>query len=278
MGGFFGAVSKRDVVLDVFFGVDYHSHLGTRRAGLIFHEDEKGFQRQIHSIENTPFRSRFEDDLVNFAGTSGIGCISDTDPQPLLVRSHLGIFGITTVGAINNDEALVERYFSGNDSQFMAMSSGKVNSTELIAALINQKDTFEEGIRHAQELIDGSCTLMIMTEDGTLIVARDKMGRLPVLVGKDADGHCVAFESFAYHKLGYEDAYELGPAEIVRITPDSITTTSCWWAKTRTVIAWPSSRSPTISWATRTPMSWARPRLCASRPTALPPPPPPATR
>ncbi len=226
MGGFFGAVSKRDVVLDVFFGVDYHSHLGTRRAGLIFHEDEKGFQRQIHSIENTPFRSRFEDDLVNFAGTSGIGCISDTDPQPLLVRSHLGIFGITTVGAINNDEALVERYFSGNDSQFMAMSSGKVNSTELIAALINQKDTFEEGIRHAQELIDGSCTLMIMTEDGTLIVARDKMGRLPVLVGKDADGHCVAFESFAYHKLGYEDAYELGPAEIVRITPDSITTTS----------------------------------------------------
>ncbi len=138
----------------------------------------------------------------------------------------MGIFGITTVGAINNDEALVDRYFSGNDSQFMAMSSGKVNSTELIAALINQKDTFEEGIRHAQELIEGSCTLMIMTEDGTLIVARDKMGRLPVLVGKDADGHCVAFESFAYHKLGYEDAYELGPAEIVRITPDTITTTS----------------------------------------------------
>lgn len=226
MGGFFGAVSKRDCVLDVFFGVDYHSHLGTRRAGMIFHEEGSSFQRQIHSIENTPFRTRFEDDLPKFHGTTGIGCISDTDPQPLLVRSHLGTFAITTVGAINNDEELVESQFVSEGRQFMAMSSGKVNQTELVAALINQKDNFVDGIRHAQDLIEGSCTLLIMTSDGEIIAARDKMGRLPVLVGRDDDGHCIAFESFAYHKLGYEDAYELGSGEIARITADTIETLS----------------------------------------------------
>ncbi|MCR2035390.1 amidophosphoribosyltransferase [Adlercreutzia mucosicola] len=222
MGGFFGAVSRRDVVLDVFFGVDYHSHLGTRRAGMIVHDHESGFQRQIHSIENTPFRTKFEDDIVRFHGTSAVGCISDADPQPLLVRSHLGTFAITTIGAINNAEELVEEYFSGRNSQFMALSSGAVNATELVAALINQKDNLVAGIQYAQSKVDGSLTLLIMTDAGDLIAARDFMGRLPVLVGRDENGHCVAFESFAYHKLGYHDEYELGPAEIVRLTPDAI--------------------------------------------------------
>ena len=222
MGGFFGAVSRRDVVLDVFFGVDYHSHLGTRRAGMIVHDHESGFQRQIHSIENTPFRTKFEDDIVRFHGTSAVGCISDADPQPLLVRSHLGTFAITTIGAINNAEELVEEYFSGRNSQFMALSSGAVNATELVAALINQKDNLVAGIQYAQSKVDGSLTLLIMTDTGDLIAARDFMGRLPVLVGRDENGHCVAFESFAYHKLGYHDEYELGPAEIVRLTPDAI--------------------------------------------------------
>jgi amidophosphoribosyltransferase len=222
VGGFFGAVSQRDVVLDVFFGVDYHSHLGTRRAGMIVHDHESGFQRQIHSIENTPFRTKFEDDIVRFHGTSAVGCISDADPQPLLVRSHLGTFAITTIGAINNAEELVEEYFSGRNSQFMALSSGAVNATELVAALINQKDNLVAGIQYAQSKVDGSLTLLIMTDAGDLIAARDFMGRLPVLVGRDENGHCVAFESFAYHKLGYHDEYELGPAEIVRLTPDAV--------------------------------------------------------
>lgn len=224
MGGFFGTVSKRDCVLDVFFGVDYHSHLGTRRAGMIIHDAERGFQRQIHSIENTPFRTKFENDLAKFHGTSGIGCISDSDPQPLLVRSHLGLFAITTVGAINNAEELIEQYFSDHGHQFMAMSSGKVNSTELVAALINQSEDFVSGIVRLQDIIEGSMTLLILAEDGSIIAARDKVGRLPVLVGQDADGYCVSFESFAYQKVGYTDVYELGPGEIVRITPDGIET------------------------------------------------------
>ena len=220
MGGFFGAVSTQDVSLDIFFGVDYHSHLGTRRGGMIIHDAKDGFQRQIHSIENTPFRTKFEKDLTKFHGTSGIGCISDTDPQPLLVRSHLGLYAITTVGIINNAEDLVEQYFSDHGHQFMAMSSGKVNSTELAAALINQKDNLVDGILHAQEAIRGSLTLLILTSEGEIIASRDRVGRLPVLIGKKAEGHCVSFESFAYHKLGYEDAYELGPREIVRIRSD----------------------------------------------------------
>lgn len=223
MGGFFGAVSHRDVVLDVFFGVDYHSHLGTRRAGMIFVDDD-GFQKEIHSIENTPFRTRFEDDLPGFHGPSGIGCISDTDPQPLLVRSHLGTFAITTVGIINNAELLVDEFFSDGEKQFMAMSSGKVNATELVAALINQKDSFVEGIKYAQQKVEGSLTLLIMTREGDIIAARDSMGRLPVLIGRDDQGHCVSFESFAYHKLGYADAYELGPGEIVRVRADGFET------------------------------------------------------
>ena len=220
MGGFFGAASKRDVVYDVFFGVDYHSHLGTKRAGLIYYDEDGGFQREIHSIENTPFRTRFEADLPDFHGCSGIGCISDSDPQPLLIRSHLGVYALTTVGAINNAEELVEGYFADRTHQFMAMSSGKVNSTELVAALINQKDDFVSGIKFAQEQVDGSLTLLIMTSEGEIIAARDSMGRLPVLIGKNDDGYCVSFESFAYHKLDYVDEYELGPGEIVRFTAD----------------------------------------------------------
>ena len=225
MGGFFGAVSKQDCVLDIFFGVDYHSHLGTRRGGMILYDQERGFQRQIHNIENTPFRTKFEKDLADFSGCSGIGCISDTDPQPLLVRSHLGLYALTTVGIINNAEELVARYFSDHGHQFMAMSSGKVNSTELAAALINQKDDIVSGILHAQELIDGSLTVLVLTKDG-IIAARDRLGRLPVLIGQNEDGCCVSFESFAYHKLGYADAYELGPQEIVKVTADGFETLS----------------------------------------------------
>ena len=226
MGGFFGAVSKRDCVLDVFFGVDYHSHLGTRRGGMIVFDANDGFQRQIHSIENTPFRTKFEKDLSTFHGCASIGCISDSDPQPLMVRSHLGLYALTTVGVIHNADDLIEKYFSDHGHQFMAQSSGKVNDTELVAALINQKDDFVAGILHAQEQIQGSMTLLILTSDGEIIAARDKMGRLPILIGKDEQGHCVSFESFAYHKLGYEDAYEVGPHEIVRITPEQIETLS----------------------------------------------------
>ena len=225
MGGFFGAISKQDIVLDIFFGVDYHSHLGTRRGGMLIYDETDGFQRQIHSIENTPFRTKFEKDLVDFHGRSGIGCISDTDPQPLLVRSHLGLYAITTVGVINNADALVDQYFSDHGHQFMAMSSGKVNSTELAAALINQKDNLMDGILHAQEQIQGSLTLLLLTQTG-IIAARDKMGRLPVLIGKNEMGYCMSFESFAYHKLGYDDAYELGPGEIVKITADEYTVLS----------------------------------------------------
>ena len=221
MGGFFGAISKRDCVLDIFFGVDYHSHLGTRRGGMAIYDPASGFQRQIHNIENTPFRTKFEADLADFHGCSGIGCISDTDPQPLLVRSHLGLYAITTVGIINNAEKLVETYFSDHGHQFMAMSNGKVNASELTAALINQKDSLLEGIRHAQDVIDGSATILLLTPEG-IIAARDKLGRLPVLVGQNEKGCCVSFESFAYQKLGYQTAYELGPQEIVRITADGV--------------------------------------------------------
>ena len=221
MGGFFGVISRKSCKYDVFFGTDYHSHLGTKRGGLVFHSREKGYQRQIHSIENTPFRAKFENDLAKMDGTIGIGCISDTDPQPLLVRSHLGMFTISTVGIINNAEDLVDRTFTGPGNQFMAMSSGKVNSTELTAALINCCDDLVSGIRYAQETIEGSSTILLMTDD-CLIAARDKLGRLPIVVGKNEDGYCASLESFACQKLGYAPCYNLGPGEIVRITADGV--------------------------------------------------------
>ena len=225
MGGFFGAVSRRDCVLDTFFGVDYHSHLGTRRGGLAVYDPVSGFQRQIHSIENSPFRTKFEADLHKFHGTSAIGCISDTDPQPLLVRSRLGMYAIATVGRINNAEKLVEACFGSGGTQFMAMSSGAVNATELTAALISKKQNLVEGIRYAQATINGSCSILLLTREG-IIAARDRMGRLPVLVGQDDDGYCVSFEDFAYQKLGYRTVRDLGPGEIVRITTQGIETLS----------------------------------------------------
>ncbi len=221
MGGFFGAVSRRDCVLDIFFGADYHSHLGTRQGGMVIYDKADGFQRQIHNISNTPFRTKFEKDMEKFHGTSGIGCISDTDPQPLLVRSHLGLYAICVVGIVNNTEQLMDTYFSAHGHQFMAMGSGKVNQAELIAALINQKDSLVEGLRHVQQVVDGSATVLLLLPEG-IIAARDRLGRLPVLVGKGEDGCCVSFESFAYHKLGYSDYYELGPGEIVKVTEDGV--------------------------------------------------------
>ena len=226
MGGFFGVTSKNDCVLDIFFGVDYHSHLGTKKGGMALHSKEKGFQREIHNIENTPFRTKFEDDLYEFEGcVSGIGCISDNDPQPLLVRSHLGTYAITTIGAINNAEELLQAEFD-KGHQFMSRSTGNVNETELVASLINQRSDLISGIKYAQEAIEGSVTLLILTEDDAIIAARDRLGRLPVLIGKDEEGYAVSFESFAYHKLGYEDAYELGPREIVALTRNGYETVS----------------------------------------------------
>lgn len=219
MGGFFGVVSKRDCVMDIFFGADYHSHLGTSQGGMAIYDKDRGFQRQIHNIQNTPFRTKFEADLGKFGGTSGIGCISDSDPQPLLVRSHLGLFGIATVGMIGNAEQLLEQHFTAHGTQFMAMGSGKVNATELTAALINEKGSLVEGIRYAQEVIDGSMTILLLTKDG-ILAARDRLGRLPVLIGKGEDGYCAEFESFAGQKLGYEPDHELGPGEVVKITAD----------------------------------------------------------
>ena len=220
MGGFFGAIARRDVKYDVFFGVDYHSHLGTRRAGMIIHDETDGFQRQIHSIDNTPFRTKFEKDLIKFHGNMGIGCISDADPQPLMFRSHMGVYAISCIGVINNADALVDEICKKSGQQFAAMSSGKVNMVELLAALINEKSTLKDGILYAQEKIEGSATILIMT-DSKLIAARDRLGRLPVLIGKhEVDGYCVCMESFAYLKQGYDDCYELGPGEIVEITAD----------------------------------------------------------
>ena len=225
MGGFFGAVSRRDVTMDVFFGVDYHSHLGTKTGGMVV-LGETGFQRQIHNIQNTPFRTKFEEDLPKFQGNAGIGCISDSDPQPLLVRSQLGLFAIATVGRINNATELLNTHFSSNGYQFMAMSSGKINATELTAALINQKEDLVSGIRFAQEQIQGSMSIVILTENGEIFAARDALGRLPVLVGQNIEGCCVSFESFAYQKLGYQDYYELGPKEIVKITAEGVESVS----------------------------------------------------
>ena len=221
MGGFFGAISRKNVKHDVFFGTDYHSHLGTKRGGLAFYDPEKGFQRQIHNIENTPFRTKFESDLTKMNGTAGVGCISDSDPQPLIVRSHLGMYAVANVGRINNAEQIVAEIFEKPGHYFMAMSSGKVNDAELIAMLVNRYDNLVDGLRHVQDVVEGSCTILLLTPEG-LIAARDKLGRLPVVVGKNEEGCCVAMESFACQKLGYEKHYELGPGEIVRITEDGV--------------------------------------------------------
>ena len=222
MGGFFGVASKKDCILELFYGVDYHSHLGTRRGGMAAH-GAGGFCRAIHNIENSPFRTKFERDVEEMEGNLGIGCISDYEPQPLLIQSHLGSFAITTVGKINNLDELLRKAYEDGHSHFQEMSGGQINATELVASLICRKASFVEGIRYAQDMIDGSLTLMLMTKDG-LYAARDKYGRTPVVVGKKEDGYCVSFESFAYINLGYTDYKELGPAEIVYITPEHVET------------------------------------------------------
>ncbi|MBQ5866289.1 MAG: amidophosphoribosyltransferase [Oscillospiraceae bacterium] len=222
MGGFFGIASKCDCMMDVFFGVDYHSHLGTRRGGMAAYDEKIGLQRKIHNIENSPFRTKFEHIFNEMYGTSAIGCISDSDPQPMLIRSRIGTYALCTVGIINNADALIDNYLSFSGGHFDAMTGGKVNSTELVAALINQKSNFAEGIQFAQSVIEGTANILILTEKGHLIAARDKLGRIPVQIGMDDNGYAVSLEQFAYTKLGYEHVKELGPGEIVELTPDAI--------------------------------------------------------
>ncbi len=223
MGGFFGVASKEDCTFDLFFGTDYHSHLGTRRAGLAVYDEQKGFDRAIHNIENAPFRTKFDNDIGHMKGCMGIGSISDYEPQPLIVRSHHGTYAITTVGKINNTDDIVEKIFHTGHTHFLEMSGGDINATELVAAIINQKDNLIEGIRYAQELIDGSMTMLLLTPRG-LYAARDQLGRTPVSIGRKEDAYCASFESFAYLNLGYTEERELGPGEIVVMTPEGVRT------------------------------------------------------
>ena len=222
MGGFFGAVGKKSVISDVFFGTDYHSHLGTRRGGMAAFDSEKGLQREIHNIENSPFRTKFERIFEEMQGTSAIGCISDSDPQPLIVRSNLGVYAICVIGIVNNAEKLIEEYLS-NGGHFGAMTRGAVNSADIIASLIGQKQTFAEGIKFAQSKIDGTASILILKDDGSIIAARDRLGRIPVNIGKNKNGYCVSFESFACTKLGYKTVKELGPGEAVELTAEQMT-------------------------------------------------------
>lgn len=222
MGGFFGAALKHDAMLDVFFGVDYHSHLGTQRAGMAAVDDEIGFQREIHNITNSPFRTKFEGIIDEMHGTSAIGCISDTDAQPILIRSNLGTYAISTIGIINNSKKLVDQFLSFSGGHFNAMTGGRINTTELVAAMINQKSSFVDGIRFAQDQIEGTSSILILCEDKSIIAARDKNGRLPIIIGHNDEGYCVSFESFAFEKLGFTTCKQLGPGEIVRVTPDEI--------------------------------------------------------
>jgi len=224
MGGFFGVASREDCVFDLFFGTDYHSHLGTRRGGLAVY-GQKGFDRAIHNIENSPFRTKFEKDISDMEGHMGIGCISDYEPQPLIVRSHHGTYAITTVGKINNDKEITEQLFRNNHSHFLEMSGGDINPTELVASIINQKENLIDGIRYAQELVDGSMTMLLMTPKG-IYAARDKWGRTPVAIGRKDGAICACFESFAYLNLGYSEERELGPEEIVFFNADKLTTLS----------------------------------------------------
>ena len=222
MGGFFGVVSKHDAMSDTFFGTDYHSHHGTRRGGMAAYDSEIGLQREIHNIQNSPFRTKFDNIFNEMKGNSAIGCISDYDPQPLLIRSRFGTYAVCFIGIINNAQQLINDYLDGCGGHFDAMTGGGVNSTELLAALINRKDSIVEGVKFAQAKIEGTASILILQDDGSIIAARDKLGRLPIHIGKCEDGHCVSFESFAYEKLGYEKVKELGPGEIVRLTADKV--------------------------------------------------------
>jgi len=221
MGGIFGVASKNKCVTDLFFGTDYHSHLGTRRGGMATH-DGRHFNRAIHNIENSPFRTKFEGDIPELKGNTGVGCISDRDPQPMVLHTKIGAFAIVTVGRINNKDRLIEGLLSGGNAYFSELSGGRINDTELVAALICQKDSIAEGIAHAQRVIEGSMTMLVCAEGG-IYAARDRLGRTPLSIGKKEDGHCISFESFAYINLGYQSCYELGPGEIVFVTADKVT-------------------------------------------------------
>ncbi len=222
MGGFFGAVSKEDCVFDLFFGVDYHSHLGTRRAGMAVYDSESGFDKAIHNIENAPFRTKFTKESNSMHGQMGIGCISDFEAQPILIRSHHGTYAISTVGKINNIDEIADEIIKTN-THFFEMHGGGINQTELVAAIINQKENFIEGIRYVQEVVDGSISILILTPKGVYAV-RDKLGRTPISIGQKEDGYCASFESFAYLNLGYKEYKELGPGEAVVLTPDGVKT------------------------------------------------------
>ena len=224
MGGFFAVASKDSCVLDLFYGTDYHSHLGTRRGGMAVH-GEAGFSRAIHNIQNSPFRTKFERDIDELEGNLGIGCISDFEPQPLLVHSHLGSFAITTVGKLNNSDELIKECYKTGHTHFLEMSGGTINPTEITAALINQKTSLVEGLQYAQEKIEGSMSILLLTSEG-IYAARDRLGRTPIVIGKKDNAFCASFESFAYLNLGYDFYKELGPAEIVYMTPESVETVS----------------------------------------------------
>lgn len=222
MGGFFGVAAEEDCVFDLFFGVDYHSHLGTRRGGMAVYGKD-GFNRSIHNIENAPFRTKFDKDIQTMKGYYGIGCISDYEPQPLIVRSHHGTYALTTVSKINNTEELVKKLFDKNHSHFLEMSGGDINATELVASLINQKENLIEGIQYALESIDGSLSLLLLNQAG-IYAARDKHGRTPVVIGRKEGAFCASFENFAYKNLGYSDYKELGPGEVAVLTPKNCVT------------------------------------------------------
>lgn len=222
MSGFFGVAAKEDCVFDLFFGIDYHSHLGTRRGGMVVYGEE-GFDRAIHNIENAPFRTKFDKDVQKMKGYYGIGCISDYEPQPLIVRSHHGTYALTTICKINNADELVEKLFSNGNSHFLEMSGGDINPTELIASLINQKENLIEGITYALEQVDGSVSILLMNQAG-VYAARDKMGRTPIVIGKKDGAFCASFENYAYKHLGYKDYKELGAGEVVVLTDKSCTT------------------------------------------------------
>ncbi len=224
MGGFFGVASKNDCVVELFYGIDYHSHLGTRRGGMATH-GEHGFDRAIHNIENSPFRTKFERDVVEMKGNLGIGCISDFEPQPLLIYSKLGKFAISTLGKVNNYKELRDNLYEHSRSHFQGMTNGEINVTELIAALICEKNSILEGIQYVQDVVEGSMTVLVMTEEG-IYAARDRYGRMPLVIGHKEDAYCVSFESHAYVNLGFTDYKEVGPSEIVYVTPDGVETVS----------------------------------------------------
>ncbi len=252
MGGFFAVASKVNCMFDLYFGTDYHSHLGTRRAGMAVYDKSYGFNRAIHNIENTPFRTKFDKEVGRMEGNMGIGSISDYEPQPLVVRSHHGTYAICTVGRISNMDALIEEVFKDGSLHFMEMSGGLINATEMTAAIINQKDNLVEGIRYAQEKIEGSMTILILTEKG-IYCARDRLGRTPLVLGRKEDGYCASFESFAYLNLGYKDYRELGPGEIAVMTPEGVTTLAAPGKKMRictflwVYYGYPSSRYEGVS-------------------------------